>query len=112
MSASNSKEFHLFEAGNSYSPLSTVSTVVVVNRVEKRPFEEYTIFEDKLIFKEDIAEGTEIVVRSVELIAPQFGSGASAISQIVDNQVNAVLVKNGGSGYRLGFLQGSVLHQL
>ena len=101
--AKNGKEFHLFEAGNSYSPLSTVSTIVVVNRVEKRPFEEYTIFEDKLIFKTEVAEGTEIVVRSIELIAPQFGSGASAISQISGDEVNAVIVKDGGSGYRLGF---------
>ena len=73
----DAKEFQLKLDGNNYTPLSTVSSIVVVNRVEKRPYEDFTIFEDKLIFKEDIGENSTVVVRSVELIAPEFGSGAS-----------------------------------
>ena len=96
-------EFSLKLNTQPYSPLSTVSSIVVVNRVEKRPFEDFTVFEDKLIFKQPVSQNATIDVRSVELIAPEFGSGASAVSQIDGGAVNDILVKNGGSGYRVSF---------
>ena len=96
-------EFSLKLNTQPYSPLSTVSSIVVVNRVEKRPFEDFTVFEDKLIFKQPVSQNATIDVRSVELIAPEFGSGASAVSQIDGGAVNDILVRNGGSGYRVSF---------
>ena len=101
--AADATEFALKLNTQSYSPLSTVAAIVVVNRSEKRPFEEFTIFEDKIIFKQPISQNATIDVRSVELIAPEFGSGASAVSQIVDASVNDILVRNGGTGYRVSF---------
>ena len=86
-----------------YSPLSTVASIVVVDRVEKRPFEDFTIFEDKLIFKTALVDGQSVHVRSVEQIAPEFGSGAVAVSKIDGGQVQDIIVKDGGSGYRLSF---------
>ena len=101
--ANDAKEFELKLDGSSYTPLSTVSSIVVVNRVEKRPYEDFTIFENKLIFKEDIGENSVIAIRSIELIAPEFGGGASAVAQIEDEKLKSVIVKEGGSGYRLSF---------
>ena len=86
-----------------YSPLSTVASIVVVDRVEKRPFEDFTVFEDKLIFKTALVDGQSVHVRSVEQIAPEFGSGAVAVSKIDGGQVQDIIVKDGGSGYRLSF---------
>ena len=99
----DAKEFNLTNDNVPYTPLSTVSSVVVVNRVEKRPYEDFTIFEDKLIFKNDVAQGSQINIRSIEMIAPEFGAGASAIADIEQGVVDKVIVKTGGSGYRLSF---------
>ena len=99
----DAKEFNLTNNNVPYTPLSTVSSVVVVNRVEKRPYEDFTIFEDKLIFKNDVAQGSQINIRSIEMIAPEFGAGASAIADIKQGVVDKVIVKTGGSGYRLSF---------
>ena len=99
----DAKEFHLKLNTQPYTPLSTVSSIVVVNRVEKRPFEDFTVFNDKLIFKQDVSQNATIDVRSVELIAPEFGSGAAAVSQIEGGSVSDILVKNGGQGYRVSF---------
>ena len=68
--ANDATEFSLKLNTQAYSPLSTVSSIVVVNRVEKRPFEDFTVFEDKLIFKQPVSQNATIDVRSVELISP------------------------------------------
>ena len=101
--AVDAKEFNLTNNGVSYTPLSTVSSIVVVDKVEKRPYEDFTVFEDKLIIKDDIAKNSQIVVRSIEMIAPEFGSGASAVAKIESDKVDSIIVKDGGSGYRLSF---------
>lgn len=96
-------EFNLNLESQPYTPLSTVSSIVVVNRQEKVPFVDFTVFRDKLIFKDEIIAGSKIDVLSVELIAPEFGSGASAVSKIEGGRLQDIIVKNGGSSYRLSF---------
>lgn len=96
-------EFNLTLQTQPYTPLSTVSSIVIVNRSEKIPFVDYTVFQNKIIFKEAPVPGSEIDILSVELIAPEFGSGASAVSKIVDGKLDDIIVKNGGSNYRLSF---------
>ena len=87
----------------SYTPLSTVSCLVAINGVVKIPFVDYTVYNDHLILKEAVSELDKVCVRSVELIAPQFGKGASAIARVSDNKVTDLIVKEGGSGYRINF---------
>ena len=86
-----------------YTPLSTVSCLVAINGVVKIPFVDYTVYNDHLILKEAVSELDKVCVRSVELIAPQFGKGASAIARVSDNKVTDLIVKEGGSGYRINF---------
>ena len=101
--AADSNQFHLTRNTQPYQPLSTIASIVVVNRVEKRPFEEFTIFEDKIIFKETLGAGSTVDVRSVELIAPEFGADAEAVVKVQNGEVEDIIVKDGGSGYRMSF---------
>ena len=77
--------------------------MVAVDGVVKTPFSDYTIYEDKIILKQALSLGTVLSVRAVELIAPEFGKAASAISKIENGQLKDIIVKNGGSGYRINF---------
>ena len=86
-----------------YTPLSTVSCLVAVNGVVQEPFTDYTVYNDHLILKKAVSLNDKITVRSVELIAPQFGKGASAIARVSDNKVTDLIVKNGGQDYRINF---------
>ena len=99
----DSRQFHLTRNTQPYQPLSTISSIVVVDRVEKRPFEEFTIFEDKIIFKDTLGAGSTVDVRSIELIAPEFGANAEAVVKVQNGEVEDIIVKNGGSGYRMSF---------
>ena len=101
--SADSRQFHLTRNTQPYQPLSTISSIVVVNRVEKRPFEEFTIFEDKIIFKDALGAGSTVDVRSIELIAPEFGSNAEAVVKVQNGEVEDIIVKDGGSGYRMSF---------
>ena len=86
-----------------YSPLSTISCLIAVNGVVKTAFTDFTVYNDHLILKEAVSDGDKVTIRSVELIAPQFGKGASAIARVNDNKVTDLIVKDGGSGYRINF---------
>ena len=86
-----------------YTPLSTVSCLIAVNGVVQEPFTDYTVYNDHLILKKAVSLNDKITVRSVELIAPQFGKGASAIARVSDNKVTDLIVKNGGQDYRINF---------
>tara|TARA_B100000614_G_scaffold21360_2_gene17033 strand:+ start:8762 stop:28573 length:19812 start_codon:yes stop_codon:yes gene_type:complete len=86
-----------------YSPLSTISCLVAVNGVVKTAFTDFTVYNDHLILKEAVSDGDKVTIRSVELIAPQFGKGASAIARVSGNKVTDLIVKEGGSGYRINF---------
>jgi len=97
------KVYSLTLGGAPYIPLSTISCLVAVDGVVKTPFSDYTIYEDKIILKQALSLGTVLSVRAVELIAPEFGKAASAISKIENGQLKDIIVKNGGSGYRINF---------
>ena len=95
--------YHLTLNTQPYFPLSTVSCLVAVNGEVKTPFVDYTVFNDKIIFKSILSIDDVLTVRAVELIAPEFGKGAVAISKVENGQVKDIIVKDGGSGYRINF---------
>lgn len=97
------KIFHLKENTSKYTPLSTVSCLVAINGVPKNPFTDFTVYEDQIIFNTGLDLEDKITVRAVELIAPEFGKGAAAITKVEDGKINDIIVKKGGSGYRLNF---------
>jgi hypothetical protein len=95
--------YHLTLNTQPYFPLSTVSCLVAVNGEVKTPFIDYTVFNDKIIFKSILSIDDVLTVRAVELIAPEFGKGAVAISKVENGQVKDIIVKDGGTGYRINF---------
>ena len=87
----------------SYTPLSTVSCLVALNGVEQIPFVDYTIYQDDIIFKNALSLDDLVTLRAVELIAPEFGKGAVAVSKIEDGKLVDIVVKDFGSNYRINF---------
>jgi len=96
-------EYNLTLNGSRYIPLSTVSCLVAINGRVKTPFVDYTIYQDNIILKSSLSVNDELTVRAVELIAPEFGKNAEAISKIENGQLIDLIVKNGGSGYQINF---------
>jgi hypothetical protein len=86
-----------------YIALSTVSCLVAINGVEQLPFKDYTIFGSKIIFKQPLVLEDILTIRAVELIAPQFGKNAAAVSKIENGKLVDIVVKDGGSDYRINF---------
>ena len=97
------KIFDLKLNTSNYTPLSTVSCLVAINGVPKKPFIDFTVYEDQIIFTEALDLAWTVTVRAVELIAPEFGKGASAITKVEDGEIKDIIVKEGGTGYRLNF---------
>ena len=65
---------------------------------------DYTVFETTVIFNNPIGAADEIDIRSVEYIAPSYGSDASAVVAVNANgEVSRIIPKTGGSKYRLDF---------
>lgn len=90
--------------GQVYRPTSDIGLVVHRNGKLLKPYEDYSVFDSQLIFDAQLGAADVIHIRSVEYIAPAFGSGASAVVQVNTNgTVNRLIPKSGGSGYRLDF---------
>ena len=87
-----------------YRPTSEIGLIVHRNGRLLKPYEDYSVFEDKLIFDSQLGAADIIHIRSVEYIAPSFGSGADAIVQVAESgAIDRLIPKSGGSGYRLDF---------
>jgi hypothetical protein len=88
----------------SYQPTSDIGLIVHRNGKLLNPYEDYSVFQDTIIFDAQLGAADIIHVRSVEYIAPAYGSGASAICQVNPNgTIDRLIPKTGGSGYRLDF---------
>jgi len=98
------KEYPLKFNTENYSPTSESGLLVNKNGRLLTPYEDYTIFYDKLIFDNPVSGSDAIHIRSVEYIAPSYGSGAVGIVEVDDSgSVSKIRSKVGGSGYRLDF---------
>ena len=87
-----------------YRPTSSIGLVINRNGRLQKPYEDYTVYEDKIIFSNQLGASDLIHIRSVEYIAPAFGSGASAVCAVDANgRISRLIPKSGGSGYRLDF---------
>ena len=88
----------------SYQPTSDIGLIVHRNGKLLKPYEDYSVFQDSIIFDAQLGAADVIHIRSVEYIAPAYGSGASAVCQVNPNgTINRLIPKTGGSGYRLDF---------
>ena len=87
-----------------YRPTSEIGLIIHKNGRLLKPYEDYSIFEDTLIFDSVLGAADVIHIRSVEYIAPAYGSGADAIVQVAESgAISRLIPKSGGSGYRLDF---------
>ena len=98
------KEYPLRVNTQPYTPTSAIGLIVKKNNRQLEPYTDYTVYGSEIIFRFPLGAADDIHIRSVEYIAPNFGSGASAVVS-VDNlgQVDRLIPKTGGSGYRLEF---------
>ena len=98
------KEYPLRVNTQPYTPTSAIGLIVKKNNRQLEAYTDYTVFENQVIFRFPLGGADDIHIRSVEYIAPQFGSGASAIVAVdATGQVDRLIPKTGGSGYRLDF---------
>ena len=98
------KEYPLKVNTQPYTPTSAIGLIVKKNNRQLEAYTDYTVFENQVIFRFPLGAADNIHIRSVEYIAPQFGSGASAVVSVDANgQVDRLIPKTGGSGYRLDF---------
>ena len=87
-----------------YIPTSDIGLIINRNGTKLTPYEDYSVFEDSVIFDTLIGAADTIEIRSVEYIAPAYGSGATTVCQVrSDGSINRIISKSGGSGYRLNF---------
>ena len=100
----NTKIYPLRISGASYTPTSEVGLVINKNGRLQIPYDDFTVFEDTIVFKNEIGAADDIHIRSVEYIPPSYGSGASAIAKVSDaGIITSLIPKSGGSKYRLDF---------
>ena len=98
------KEYPLRVNTQAYTPTSAIGLIIKKNNRQLEAYTDYTVFENQVIFRFPLGAADDIHIRSVEYIAPQFGSGASAVVSVDANgQVDRLIPKTGGSGYRLDF---------
>ena len=98
------KNYPLRVGTQSYSPTSEIGLIVNKNGRILRPYEEYTVYKDNIVFNFPLGGADQINVRSVEYIAPQFGSGASGVVSVdSEGRIDRIIPKTGGNGYRLDF---------
>ena len=98
------KNYPLRVNGKAYNPTSDIGLVINKNGRLQEPYVDYTVFETTVVFNNPIGAADEIKIRSVEYIAPVFGSGASAVVAVnAAGQVSRIIPKTGGSKYRLDF---------
>ncbi len=98
------KEYPLRVNTQPYTPTSAIGLIVKKNNRQLEAYTDYTVFEDQVVFRFPLGAADDIHIRSVEYIAPLFGSGASAVVSVdATGQVDRLIPKTGGSGYRLDF---------
>ena len=100
----NTKIYPLRIDGVAYTPTSEIGLIINKNGRLQVPYEDFTVFKDKVVFKNPIGAADLIHIRTVEYVAPSYGSGAKAIAKVDDlGQIQALIPKEGGSKYRLDF---------
>jgi hypothetical protein len=100
----NTKYYPLRINTQSYTPTSEIGLIINKNGRLQEPYTDFTVFEDKVVFKNEIGAADQIHIRSVEYIPPSYGSGATAIAKVADDgTITSLIPKNGGSKYRLDF---------
>ncbi len=97
------KYYPLRVNGQPYTPISDVSLIVNRTGQLQRPFEQFNVYQDTLVTKFALGSADTLHVRAIEFVPASFGSGADAVCNVVDNKIDTILVKTGGSGYRLDF---------
>ena len=98
------KEYPLRVNTQPYTPTSAIGLIVKKNNRQLEVYTDYTVFEDQVVFRFPLGAADDIHIRSVEYIAPSFGSGASAVVSVDENGlVDRLIPKTGGSGYRIDF---------
>ena len=92
--------FNLRTAGQAFYPDSTILTIAIVDGNLLVPFQDYSIFEDRIIFKN--APEDTIYVAYINSNVTAVGSGAKAYSVVNANgEVSEIIAKYGGSGYTI-----------
>ena len=100
----NTKIYPLRINTQDYTPTSEIGLVINKNGRLQIPYEDFTVFENKVVFKNEIGAADAIHIRSVEYNAPSYGSGAAAIASVSDaGQITSLIPKEGGSKYRIDF---------
>ena len=100
----NTKIYPLRINTQSYTPTSEIGLIINKNGRLQEPYTDFTVFEDKVVFKNEIGAADAIHIRSVEYNAPSYGSGAKAIASVSDaGEITSLIPKEGGSKYRLDF---------
>ena len=97
------KYYPLRVNGSAYTPISDVSLIVNRSGQLQKPFEQFNVYQDTLVAKFALGSQDTLHVRAIEFVPASFGSGATAVCNVVENQIDNILVKQGGSGYRLDF---------
>jgi len=98
------KEYPLRVNTQPYTPTSAIGLIVKKNNRQLEVYTDYTVYGSEVVFKFPLGAADDIHIRSVEYIAPSFGSGASAVVSVDSvGQVDRLIPKTGGSGYRLDF---------
>ena len=72
----------------------------------QRPFDDYVLTDNntRIKFFVNISGQDTFHIRSIEYVSPSVGTGAEAVTRVGTNgEIDAITIKNGGSGYRLNF---------
>ena len=91
--------------GEDYSLKSEILTIVTLNGTLLNPYEDYVFTSsDEIELIQVPSPGQKINLRSIEYTAKQVGTGAFAISKIVNGELDSIIVKDNGSGYSTNFV--------
>ncbi len=93
-------DFKLKLNGVASAPSSTSLVIAIVDGNLLVPIKDFSLYADTIIFKEYPRESVFVGYINAPLL--DVGDGASAVSVVNDDgQLESILVKNGGSGYRV-----------
>ena len=89
-----------------YAPIAEIGLIINRNGVLQRPFDDYVLTDNntRIKFFVNISGQDTFHIRSIEYVSPSVGTGAEAVTRVGTNgEIDAITIKNGGSGYRLNF---------
>jgi hypothetical protein len=93
-------DFKLKVNGVASSPSSTSLVIAIVDGNLLTPIKDFSLYSDTIIFKQYPTESVFVAYINAPLL--NVGSDASAVSVVNDSgQLESILVKNGGSGYKV-----------